>query len=123
MSITQLDPGEKLAEANGVTLCYETFGAPSDPPLVLIMGLAAQMIWWETDFCRALAEKGFYVVRFDNRDIGRSTLIKAPPPDLARYMMTREPLNAPYTLADMARDTVGLMDALEIRSAHLVGAS
>ena len=123
MSITQLDPGEQVAEANGLQLCYETFGKPSDPPLLLIMGLGAQMIWWETDFCRALAERGYHVVRFDNRDIGKSTSIQAPPPDLMAFMMKREPLKAPYTLSDMARDTVGLMDALGVKSAHLVGAS
>ena len=77
MSITQLDADEKLAEANGLTLCYQTFGAPSHPPMLLVMGLGAQMIWWEDGLCRRLAERGFYVVRFDNRDIGRSSYISA----------------------------------------------
>jgi pimeloyl-ACP methyl ester carboxylesterase len=123
MSITQLDPGEKLAEANGLTLCYQTFGRRGDDPLVMVMGLGAQMTWWEDDLCNALAERGFFVVRFDNRDIGKSTRISAPPPDLARVMAGLEPLKAPYTLEDMARDTVGLMDALTIEKAHIVGAS
>ena len=123
MSITQLDPGEKLVEANGIDLCYETFGAASDPALLLVMGLGAQMIWWEADFCRALAERGYYVIRFDNRDIGKSTHIQAPPPDLMAFMTNRAPLRAPYDLNDMARDTVGLLDALGIASAHVVGAS
>jgi pimeloyl-ACP methyl ester carboxylesterase len=123
MSITQLDAGEKLADANGLTLCYQTFGAASDPPMLLVMGLAAQMILWETEFCKRLAERGFYVVRFDNRDIGKSSRIPAAPPDLARVMAGLESLKAPYTLDDMARDTVGLMDALGIAKAHIVGAS
>jgi len=123
MSITQLDPGEKLAEANGLTLCYQTFGRRGGDPLVLVMGLGAQMTWWEEDFCDALAERGFFVVRFDNRDIGKSTRVSAPPPDLGKVMAGLEPLKAPYTLEDMARDTVGLMDALAIEQAHIVGAS
>jgi pimeloyl-ACP methyl ester carboxylesterase len=123
MSLTQLDPGERLAEANGLTLCYQTFGAPADPPLLLVMGLGAQMIWWEDGFCEALAARGRFVIRFDNRDIGKSTSISAPPPDLALVMMGRESLKAPYKLADMAEDGFGLMDALKIESAHVVGAS
>jgi pimeloyl-ACP methyl ester carboxylesterase len=123
MSLTQLDPGERLAEANGLTLCYQTFGAPADPPLLLVMGLGAQMIWWEDGFCEALAARGRYVIRFDNRDIGKSTSISVPPPDLALVMMGRESLKAPYKLADMAEDAFGLMDALKIESAHVVGAS
>ena len=123
MSITQLDAGEKLAESNGLSLCYQTFGANADPPLVLIMGLGAQMVWWEDEFCQRLAARGFFVVRFDNRDIGKSSRIEAAPPDLARVLAGLEPLRAPYTLADMARDTVGLMDAIGIAQAHIVGAS
>ena len=123
MSITQLDPGEKLAEANGLTLCYQTFGRRGGDPLVLVMGLGAQMTWWEEDFCDALAQRGFFVVRFDNRDIGKSTRVSAPPPDLGKVMAGLEPLKAPYTLEDMARDTVGLMDALAIEQVHIVGAS
>jgi pimeloyl-ACP methyl ester carboxylesterase len=121
MSTAQLDPGEKLVEANGLSLCYQTFGAPSDPPLLLIMGLGAQMIWWEDGLCEALAARGYYVVRFDNRDIGKSTYIDAPPPDIMQVMQGA--VRPPYTLGDMARDTVSLMGALGIDAAHLVGAS
>ena len=64
----------------GITLCYETFGDRTDPPLILVMGLATQMIAWHEDFCEGLAERGFFVVRFDNRDIGRSTKLDFPPP-------------------------------------------
>ena len=123
MSMTRLDTAEQLAEANGLTLCYQTFGAPSDPALVLIMGLGAQMVWWEVDLCERLAAQGYWVVRFDNRDIGKSSYISAPPPDLVRVFAGLEALKAPYTLDDMARDTVGLMDALHIDKAHIVGAS
>ncbi|MDE3177550.1 MAG: alpha/beta fold hydrolase [Pseudomonadota bacterium] len=123
MSITQLDAGEKLAPANGLHLCYQTFGSPADPALVLVMGLGAQMVLWEDGFCRMLAERGFHVIRFDNRDIGKSSRISAPPPDLARVFAGQEMLRAPYTLADMAADTIGLMDALGLPQAHVVGAS
>jgi pimeloyl-ACP methyl ester carboxylesterase len=123
MSITQLDAGEEIAEANGLSLCYQTYGAPTDPPLLLIMGLGAQMIWWDEGFCAALAGRGYRVIRFDNRDIGKSSYIDAPPPDLMRVMQGLEPLRPPYTLSDMARDSVGLLDALGIAQAHFVGAS
>src|SRR5579863_459745 len=123
MSIAQLDAREKFAKANGLTICHQTFGAPSDPPMVLVMGLGAQMILWEDGLCQSLAERGYFVVRFDNRDVGRSSQILTPPPDLARVMAGLESLKAPYTLDDMARDTVGLMDALGLSKAHLVGAS
>jgi pimeloyl-ACP methyl ester carboxylesterase len=113
--------------ANGIQLCYETFGDPANPPLVLIMGLAAQMIIWDDEFCTQLAARGFWVVRFDNRDIGMSTRFpKARTPRFAEMMLasaTRIMFRVPYTLRDMAADTVGLMDALGIRSAHVVGAS
>ncbi|HWT04595.1 MAG TPA: alpha/beta hydrolase, partial [Xanthomonadales bacterium] len=113
--------------ANGIQLCYETFGDPANPPMVLIMGLAAQMIIWDDEFCTQLAARGFWVVRFDNRDIGMSTRFpKARTPRLAELMLaqaTRIKFRVPYTLRDMAADTIGLMDALGIRSAHVVGAS
>ena len=123
MSITQLDAGEQLAPANGLNLCYQTFGLASDPALVLVMGLGAQMVLWEDGFCQSLADRGFHVVRFDNRDIGKSSRISTPPQDLARVFMGQETLRAPYNLADMAADTVGLMDALGLKRAHVVGAS
>jgi pimeloyl-ACP methyl ester carboxylesterase len=123
MSMTRLDAAEQLADANGLTLCYQTFGSPDDPALVLIMGLGAQMVWWEAELCEQLAARGYRVVRFDNRDIGKSSYIEAPPPDLARVFAGLEPLKAPYSLDDMAADTVGLMDALGIDKAHIVGAS
>jgi pimeloyl-ACP methyl ester carboxylesterase len=106
----------------GITLCYETFGDPADPAALLIMGLGAQMVAWQEDFCRQLAARGHFVVRFDNRDIGRSTHLQGRPPsliELLRYSVAP----TSYTLADMAQDTVGLLDELEVDSAHAIGAS
>jgi pimeloyl-ACP methyl ester carboxylesterase len=119
--------GPDFAEANGIRLCYETFGKPSDPPLVLIMGLAAQMVIWPDDFCAQLAAQGRWVVRFDNRDIGKSTWFDEDrTPTMAEVFMGLaggKPLPARYALIDMAKDTLGLFDALGIRRADVVGAS
>jgi pimeloyl-ACP methyl ester carboxylesterase len=106
----------------GITLCYETFGDPSDPPALLIMGLGTQMVAWQDDFCRALAEEGLYVVRFDNRDIGRSTHLQGPPPSLVE-LLRYSGSAARYTLADMAQDAKGLLSELELAPAHVIGAS
>jgi pimeloyl-ACP methyl ester carboxylesterase len=105
-----------------IELCYETFGDPSDPTALLIMGLATQMIGWPDDFCRQLADRGFHVVRFDNRDIGRSTHLDAKPPTLGQ-MIRRSKRAASYTLEDMAEDTAGLMRELDLAPAHVIGAS
>ena len=127
MSKIALDPGEALATVGGLEICYQTFGRPSDPPLLLIAGVGAQMILWEDDFCAALAARGFWVVRFDNRDVGKSTKIDwTPPADPGKAVATRKPgdrISAPYLLKDMAGDAVGLMDFLGVASAHIVGAS
>ena len=116
-----------LAKANGIELCYDTFGAPDAPPLILVMGLAAQMIAWDDEFCASLAGRGYRVIRFDNRDIGLSThFASAGVPDVqAAFMaaMQGKPVAAPYLLSDMADDVVGLLDALDIDAAHVVGAS
>jgi pimeloyl-ACP methyl ester carboxylesterase len=106
----------------GVTLCYETFGDPADPPIVMIMGLATQMIAWHEDLCEELAERGFYVVRFDNRDIGRSTHLDFRPPSAKQMLLRRLP-EEQYSLSDMAEDTAVLMRELGIAPAHVVGAS
>jgi pimeloyl-ACP methyl ester carboxylesterase len=105
-----------------IELCYETFGDPGDPTLLLVMGLASQMIGWPDDFCRALADRGFHVVRFDNRDIGRSTHMQAKPPTL-RQLVRRSKRAASYTLEDMAEDTAGLLRELDLAPAHVVGVS
>ena len=106
----------------GVTLCYESFGDPDDTPILLIMGLATQMIAWHEEFCEQLAERGFYVVRFDNRDIGRSTHFDFRPPS-AKQMLTRRLPPEQYSLSDMAEDTATLLRELGIAPAHVVGAS
>jgi pimeloyl-ACP methyl ester carboxylesterase len=106
----------------GLELEYETFGDPGAPPLLLVMGWATQMIAWDDAFCEELAGRGFHVIRFDNRDVGLSSKLDALGlPDLGGIMAGSA--SAPYTLEDMADDAVGLMDALWIRSAHVVGAS
>jgi pimeloyl-ACP methyl ester carboxylesterase len=105
-----------------IELCYETFGDASGPTALLIMGLATQMIAWPDDFCRELADRGFQVVRFDNRDIGRSTHVSGRPPKLWQ-LLGRSKRVASYTLADMADDAAGLLRALELAPAHVIGAS
>jgi pimeloyl-ACP methyl ester carboxylesterase len=109
--------------ANGIQIEYETFGESLSPPLLLIMGLSAQMIGWEKEFCQQLVEKGLSVIRFDNRDVGLSTKFEeAGIPDIMAAMRGRE-LQAAYGLDDMADDAVGLLDALGIEKAHICGAS
>jgi pimeloyl-ACP methyl ester carboxylesterase len=106
----------------GVTLCYETFGEESDPTALLVMGLGTQMVAWQESFCRQLAARGLHVVRFDNRDIGRSTHMHGLAPTTAQ-ILRRSRRAAQYTLADMARDTAGLLRELELGPAHVIGAS
>ena len=108
----------------GIELCYQTFGDPADEPLILVMGLGGPMTWWDPEFCAELARAGFYVVRFDNRDIGRSSRAqgRVTRATLARAFVGGR-VRAPYTLDDVAADTFGLMDHLGMESAHLVGVS
>ncbi len=116
-----------FAQANGIRLCYDTFGAADAPPLLLIMGLAAQMVAWDDGFCSRLAALGYRVIRFDNRDIGLSSHFSAAGvPDIGAAIgaaLQGQPVQAPYLLRDMADDALGLLDALGIGSAHVVGAS
>jgi pimeloyl-ACP methyl ester carboxylesterase len=110
------------ANANGIDIEYETFGDRSGSPLLLIMGLGAQLLSWDEDFCVALAERGFFVIRYDNRDAGLSTRMEAAgAPDIAAAI-SGDPKPA-YQLDDLAADAVGLLDALHIRAAHIVGTS
>jgi pimeloyl-ACP methyl ester carboxylesterase len=124
MSATAVESlaGEQIAAANGIEIAYEEFGDPDGEPLLLIMGLATQMIHWDERFCAMLGERGYRVIRFDNRDIGHSTMIDAAgtPPSAAMMFGYGKPA---YLLGDMAADTAGLLDNLEIDSAHVVGAS
>jgi pimeloyl-ACP methyl ester carboxylesterase len=114
---------EQFCDIGGaITLCYETFGAEDAPPMLLIMGLGTQMIGWPDEFCVQLADRGFYVVRFDNRDIGRSSRIFGRPPTSGQLLRRRiDPVL--YTLSDMAGDAARLMEKLGIAPAHVVGAS
>jgi pimeloyl-ACP methyl ester carboxylesterase len=100
---------ERLIEANGVQLSTESFGDPADPPILLVMGLGASMLWWEEGFCRMLADAGRFVIRYDHRDTGRS--------------VTYEPGRPGYTGADLVADAVGVLDAYGIQEAHVVGVS
>lgn len=113
--------------ANGIRIEYDTFGERSRRPLLLVMGLGAQMIQWRREFCEQLAAAGHFVVRFDNRDVGLSSKFDAAgAPDMAAVMMQMlagEPITAPYTLDDMADDAFGLLDALDLQRAHVCGAS
>ena len=115
------------AKVNDIEIEYETFGEPSSKPLLLIMGLGAQMINWDEEFCEKLVERGFYVIRFDNRDVGLSTKFEeAGEPDLMKLFMSvqkGEKIEAPYTLEDMADDAVGLLDVLNVDKAHICGRS
>jgi pimeloyl-ACP methyl ester carboxylesterase len=114
-------------DANGIQIEYETFGEPDSPALLLIKGLAGQLIDWDEKLCRQLAQNGHYVIRFDNRDAGLSSKIeKAGVPDIMQTieaMMKGEMINPPNTIEDMAADTVGLLDALGIGKAHICGMS
>jgi pimeloyl-ACP methyl ester carboxylesterase len=113
--------------ANGIDIEYESFGKESDPAVLLIMGFSAQMTMWPVKFCEGLAGNGFRVIRFDNRDVGKSThLTHLGMPNTQQAMMkmmSGQPVEAPYKLEDMAMDAVGLLKALDIPRAHIVGAS
>jgi pimeloyl-ACP methyl ester carboxylesterase len=115
------------ANANGIRIEYETFGDTSGRPLLLIIGFSGQMIWWDDELCRDLADRGHYVIRFDNRDAGLSEKFeKAGLPDfriIFGKLMKGEKVSTPYTLDDMADDAAGLLDALGIERAHICGMS
>jgi len=112
---------------NGITIEYDTFGESSEKPLLLVMGLGAQMTRWREEFCQLLAQQGHYVIRFDNRDVGLSERFdSAGAPDMAQLFMQAqagEAITAAYTLDDMAQDAFGVLDALGIDRAHICGAS
>src|SRR5918997_5179801 len=97
---------ERIVHANGVELCTEAFGDAADPPVLLVMGIGASMIWWEDGFCRMLAERGRFVIRYDHRDTGRST--------------TYEPGRPGYTGPDLTADAAAVLDGYGIPAAHLV---
>ncbi|UHA72891.1 alpha/beta fold hydrolase [Paenibacillus sp. 481] len=100
---------EQITQMNGIEICSESFGNPADPPVLLIMGAMCSMVYWDAEFCQRLADTGRYVIRYDNRDVGRST--------------TNEPGKLEYNAVDMANDAVGVLDAYGIDQAHIVGLS
>jgi len=115
---------EQFATAGDLEICYQTFGDPSGEPLMLVMGLGGPMIWWDDALCERIADDGFHVVRFDNRDTGRSTKLNAvvKRTDVLTAFL-RKPERVPYSLLDMGSDAFAVMDALGWPSAHLVGIS
>jgi pimeloyl-ACP methyl ester carboxylesterase len=114
-------------QANGIELVYDTFGDPEATPLLLIAGLGDQMLAWSEDFCSQLAAQGYWVIRFDNRDAGLSAKFDhAGTPSFLKLIwafVRNKPIAVPYTLHDMALDAVGLLDALNVSAAHIVGGS
>tara|TARA_R110000751_G_scaffold15290_4_gene49417 strand:+ start:10536 stop:11441 length:906 start_codon:yes stop_codon:yes gene_type:complete len=118
---------EQVVAANNLSINYDSFGDKSHPAILLIMGLATQMIYWDEEFCKLLASQGYWVIRFDNRDNGKSTWLDSLPAPSSIALLTnavfKRPLGAAYLLSDMMRDTLGLLDALAIESVHVVGAS
>jgi pimeloyl-ACP methyl ester carboxylesterase len=111
---------------DGIELEYETFGSSDDAPMLLVMGLGGQMTAWDPEFCQRLVGEGFYVIRYDNRDVGLSTRVAPEGFDLNRAIaaaFTGGQIEPPYRLADMAADAVGLLDHLGIDSSHVVGVS
>jgi pimeloyl-ACP methyl ester carboxylesterase len=120
-----LSTGEQFAHLeSGIELCYETFGSPDDPAVLLIMGLGGPMGWWDSELCTGLADHGFFVIRYDNRDTGRSTKLRqhrVSRSDVFRAFAGRA--RPPYTLADMAEDAIGLLDHLGVAAAHVAGVS
>jgi pimeloyl-ACP methyl ester carboxylesterase len=114
---------ERLAPVNGIEIAYQEIGDQDGEPLLLIMGLGTPMLAWDEEFCAMLADQGFRVVRFDNRDVGRSTKVDSAGLPKWTDMLLGRRRTAAYLLRDMAEDTTGLMDHLGIESAHVVGVS
>jgi pimeloyl-ACP methyl ester carboxylesterase len=129
-SSTRRQPAVTVSEelkaplSQDIELCYQTFGSPDGEPLLLVMGLGGPMNWWDPEFCTALARRGFFVIRYDNRDTGRSSRVRGR---VTRSMLVRafmgRRVRAPYSLEDMAEDACGLLDHLGLDSAHVVGVS
>lgn len=104
-----MKPQERFIKSGSVDICTENFGNPANPPILLIMGATASMVWWDAEFCERLAEKCFYVIRYDNRDVGKSTTYPSGEP--------------PYSVMDMAEDVLAVMDVYHLKKAHLAGMS
>lgn len=122
--------GELFASLpSGIDICHETFGSADDPAVLLVMGLGGPMGWWPDEFCELLADRGFYVIRYDNRDTGRSTKLRqhrVARGDIIRAFLSLPGpagVKAPYSLSDMAEDAIGLLDHLGLDAVHLAGVS
>jgi pimeloyl-ACP methyl ester carboxylesterase len=118
-------PEQLLTLPNGIELCYQTFGDPEATPLLLVMGLSGPMTWWPLELCHRLVDEGFFVVRYDNRDTGRSTKLdqhRVTTRQLVRAALGRK-VAAPYSISDLAEDGVGILDHLGIEAAHVAGVS
>ncbi len=127
LSISNIKAQTAYVKANGITIAYESFGNTDGETILLIHGTGAQLIDWPVEFCRMLADEGYRVIRFDNRDVGLSTRMDSlGAPDWAAiipFIKKCDPAPLPYTLVDMAEDAAGLLDALQIEKAHIVGGS
>ncbi len=126
--VTEINHRVGIEQVGDIRIAYEDMGDPDDPAVLLIMGLSAQLTFWQTAFCMNIVDQGYRVIRFDNRDIGLSTHLDGVKVggSLLKRLANHElgkPSDVPYTLVDMAADAVGLLDALEIRQAHIVGGS
>lgn len=111
---------------HGIDICFETFGDPQDAPMLLVMGLGGPMGWWSVELCDNLAGRGFFVIRYDNRDIGGSSRIETQHQLARRQLFTTylgRRRHVPYSMSDLAQDAVGLLDHLELQRAHIVGVS
>jgi pimeloyl-ACP methyl ester carboxylesterase len=117
------DSPERFAQIGPVELCYETLGPDDAPPLLLVMGLGSQMIFWHDDFCALLVDAGYRLIRFDNRDNGRSTIFRDAPAPTLRQLALRDRRASPYRLEDLAADAIGLLDHLGVERAPVAGAS
>jgi len=113
-----------VTTSDGLQICFQTFGDPSDEAALLIMGLGGPMTWWDPDFCVLLASKGFFVIRYDNRDTGKSSKVRhrIRRPDVVKAFLGR-PIDAPYTLSTMGEDALAILDELGIEQAHVCGVS
>ena len=118
---------EQSYQCGELRITSDSFGNPGDPPILLIMGLSTQLIHWPEPFCRALAKQGFWVIRMDNRDMGKSTLLRQhKPPSFAKLLAHKwfnKRIHVPYQLQHMAQDCIALLDQLDIDKAHVIGAS
>ena len=114
---------ERFAQVGELEICWQQFGDDADPPLLMIMGLGAQMILWPDELCEMIAAQGFRVIRFDNRDSGRSTVLADAPTGTIPRALAGEIEPGSYSLSEMAGDAAGLLDALGIEAAHVVGSS